>query len=224
MKLFEILKKSKKELNSLALKIKNYNGGAFSCDSMGVVSLVGCPSKIINSYFSCAHNKLLTTLEGGPSQVDSDFYANDCNLTTLEGGPSKINGDYMVYENKLQSLKGAPQNIVHNLNCSGNSLTSLEGAPQEMENFSCNRNKLTSLKGVHKIIKKMNGVFSASTNPITSHVLGILLIKGCRGIELDNQKVVKIVNKYLPNNDGMVAVLKCQEELFAADLDEYAQL
>ena len=70
----------------------------------------------------------------------------------------------------------------------------------------------------------MNGVFFAGGNSIVSHVIGILLVKGCKKIELDNKEVEKILNKYLPNTSCMLSVLECQSELLDAGYEEYAEL
>lgn len=109
--------------------------------------------------------------------------------------------------------------------CYSGKLTSLEGAPTSVGgDFCCGDNKLTSLGGIHKIIKKMNGVFYARDNDIKSHVLGLLLIPGCEKVDLDNNGVQKILNKYLPNTGGNQWVMQCQTELIEAGYREYAKL
>jgi hypothetical protein len=101
----------------------------------------------------------------------------------------------------------------------------LEHCPTSVSgNFSCDYNKLTSLQNIHKHLKKMSGIFYAKSNPIKSHILGLLLIEGCSSIKLDNKKVESIINKYLPNTRGRQAVIECQRELIEAGLEEYAKL
>jgi len=135
-------------------------------------------------------------------------------------------GSFNCYNNNLTSLVGAPSSVGGYFSCSNNNLTSLEGAPSSIGGmFSCTANKLTSLHDVHKIIKKINGEFYANRNPITSCVLGILLIEGVMDFELDyNEEADIIINKYLPNTRGFSAVIECQSELLDASLDEYAKL
>jgi hypothetical protein len=58
-------------------------------------------------------------------------------------------------------------------------------------------------------------------NPITSHILGVLLIEGCELIILDYPKVHNIINKHLKGDRDVFA---CQEELIEAGFDEYAKL
>ena len=70
----------------------------------------------------------------------------------------------------------------------------------------------------------MNGIFYTRKNSIKSHVIGILLVKGCKEIYLDNQEVKVILNKYLPNTSGMKSVLECQSELIKAGYEDYAEL
>ena len=78
----------------------------------------------------------------------------------------------------------------------------------------------------------MGGPIYAWGNPVTSHILGFLLIDGCTEFGIINaanrndaiSMASRIVNKYLPNKEGMKGVLKCQEELFQAEFDDFAQL
>jgi hypothetical protein len=140
-----------------------------------------------------------------------DFDCSTMFLKTLKGSPASIDGDYI---------------------CSDNLLTSLEGCtPIIGGDFYCKTNKLTSLQGIHKIIKEVNGELAFSNNPIKSHVLGVLLIKGVTGIELDYKgestllwHVRDILNTHLPNAMGNKGVLACQSELLDAGFDEFAQL
>jgi hypothetical protein len=89
----------------------------------------------------------------------------------------------MCRENKLTSLKGGPEEVVYNFNCSSNKLTSLEGAPKSVGGvFNVADNKLTSLEGIHLKISHIGGKANFNNNPITSHVLGLLLIDGLDGV------------------------------------------
>ena len=109
--------------------------------------------------------------------------------------------------------------------CSDNQLTSLEGAPASVGgNFNCSDNQLTSLEGIHKQLKKMNGTFYARSNPIKSHVIGILLIPGCKKVYLDNKQVEEIMNRHLQSPFGNLRVLECQSEMLDAGLEDWADL
>ena len=70
----------------------------------------------------------------------------------------------------------------------------------------------------------MNGTFYAHNNPFTSHVIGLLLIHGCKEVELDNKQVQEILNKHLKSPFGNRRFLDCQSELLDAGLDEWAKL
>ena len=132
-------------------------------------------------------------------------------------------GDFNCSDTWLTSLKGAPSRVDGYFYCSDNKLTSLEGAPSHVGgSFSCSVNKLTSLKDVHRHITEINGKFYAVGNPITSHVLGLLLIKGATRVYLDNKQVEEILNRYL--GKGRAGMLMAQEELIEAGLEEFAQL
>ena len=67
----------------------------------------------------------------------------------------------------------------------------------------------------------MGGKADFEKNPITSCVLGLLLIDGLRGVWFDNGKLEIIMNKHLAGDRDVFA---CQEELIEAGFDEYAQL
>jgi hypothetical protein len=70
----------------------------------------------------------------------------------------------------------------------------------------------------------MDGTFNAYGNPITSHVLGILLIEGCSKLRIDKTRVQDIINSYLPNKEGRKGLMKCKAELVDAGFEAYAQL
>ena len=88
--------------------------------------------------------------------------------------------------------------------------------------FDCINNQLTSLKDVHKHISQIQGSFGCKQNPIESHVLGLLLIKGITEIQLDHEQVEEILNRHL--GKGRAGMLMAQEELIEAGLEEYAKL
>ena len=159
-------------------------------------------------------------------QWDGNFFCDKLKLTSLKYCPQTINNGYFDCSgNQLTSLEHGPTSVGGDFWCKHNQLTSLEHGPTSVGgDFYCGYNKLTSLKDVHKHVKQMNGEFWVTNNPIKSHVLGLLLIKGCTSVELGNKEVQNIINKYLPNTRGHKAVAECQDELIEANLDEYAQL
>ena len=134
-------------------------------------------------------------------------------------------GYFYCSDNQLTSLEGAPSSVGGYFICTNNQLTSLEGAPSSVGgDFECSYNKLTSFEGIHKILKSMNGAFYANKNPLKSHVLGLLLVKGCTEVVLDNKVVEEVLNRYLPNTRGNKAVIEAQSELLDLDLEDWAQL
>ena len=172
--------------------------------------------------FICSNTEL-TSLEGAPSHVGWIFDCSGNELTSLEGAPRHVDGSFRCYRNRLTSLRGAPSHVGSYFNCTNNQLTSLEGAPSSVDgNFYCAINKLTSLKDVYKHVTEIKGVFYANENPINSHVLGLLLIKGVTEVRLDNEQVEEILNRHL--GKGRAGMLMAQEELIEAGLEEFAQL
>ena len=170
-----------------------------------------------------AADRGLTTLRGCPKKVLGFVNFSFNKLTSLEGAPSHVCGDFSCSNNELASLADAPSRVDGHFDCSDNKLTSLAGAPSHLDgDFYCYNNKLTSLKDVHKHITEIKGIFYAFKNPINSHVLGLLLIKGVTEVKLDNGQIEEILNKHL--GKGRAGMLMAQEELIDAGLEEFAQL
>jgi len=152
-----------------------------------------------------------------------NFFCANNRLTSIEGAPSHVDGYFNCASNELTSLEGAPSRVDGNFDCAYNKLTSLEGAPSHVNgNFDCAYNELASLKDVHKHIAEIKGIFYALDNPINSHVLGLLLIKGVTKVRLDNKQVEEILNRHF--GKGRAGMLMAQEELIEAGLEEFAQL
>ena len=142
------------------------------------------------------------------------FFCPSNQLTSLEGAPTSVGGDFACSGNQLTSLEGAPTSVGGYFFCNNNQLTSLEGAPTSVGgDFICSANKLTSLKDVHKQIKKIDGKFYLSSNPIKSHVLGLLLIEGLSEVG-GNQQWVPILNEAIGQfTDKRKRVMWAQAEL-----------
>jgi len=182
------------------------------------------PSERCPDNFDCSHNNLIS-LEGAPSSVGGYFWCSHNNLISLEGAPSSVGGYFWCSYNQLTSLEGAPASVGGNFGCFNNNLTSLEGAPSSVGgNFCCFNNQLTSLTGIYKILKQMNGTFYANNNTLKSNVIGLLLVKGCKKVELDNKQVEEIMNRHLQSAFGHLRVLECQSEMLDAGLEEWAEL
>jgi len=170
------------------------------------------------------NDKLIT--EKTPSEPWPDNF--DCynnQLTSLEGAPASIGGYFICSVNHLTSLEGAPASVGGYFSCTNNYLTSLEGAPSSVgDYFNCYNNKLTSLTGIHKILKQMNGTFYVYGNTLKSNIIGLLLVKGCKNVILDNKQVEEIMNRHLKSPFGNLRVLECQSEMLDANLGEWAEL
>jgi hypothetical protein len=196
----------------------------------------------------------IKSLRGAPKEVHGHFRVVHQELTTLEFSPQVVWGYYSVFANRLTSLKGAPKqvgcdgakdpNSQYEFSCSKNrSLSSFEGAPERIGgNLAARGCAFTNLHDIHKHVKEIgvrtgHGIVKVYNNPIKSHVLGVLYIKGCKEIELitndsnENvddlailKKVQVILNKYLSQTHGHKEILECKFELQDAGLDEFAKL
>ena len=195
----------------------------FYCTDNQLTSLEGAPSSV-GGDFVCYNNQL-TTLEGAPTSVGGYFWCSNNYLTSLEGAPSSVGGYFNCSFNQLTTLEGAPSSVGGDFWCSYNKLTSLEGAPSSVGGyFNCSFNQLTSLTGIHKILKQMNGTFYVNKNPLKSNVIGLLLVNGCKEVQMDNKQVEEIMNRHLQSPFGNKRVIECQSEMLDAGLKEWAEL
>jgi len=98
----------------------------------------------------------------------------------------------------------------------------LEFAPKTIGSiFYATQNQITSLKNIHKQISSIGGrLMYVDDNPITSNILGVLLIKGLFSI-IGDGPAFKILQEHARGNKD---VLECQEELISAGYKEYAKL
>jgi Leucine-rich repeat (LRR) protein len=162
----------------------------------------------------------LTSLEGCPKEIDGSFFCAKNKLTSLEGGPEKINGYFSCSGNKLTSLKGCVEIAPDCFNGSDNKITSIEHCPKKVKkDLDLSNNKIKDLHNIHKYLLSCECLYITS-NPIKSHVLGLLKINGLNYVNMDNEEVEDIIHKYLPLGD----IIACQDELMAAGLEAFAQL
>lgn len=136
--------------------------GDFDCRAMRLVSLTGCPDKVIGN-FNCSGNQL-KSLEGGPKLVSGHYDCSDNSLESLEGAPKRVGGDFDCSGNRLKSLEGGPESVVGDFRCQGNYLPSLIGGPGFVGgSYFCYHNVLKSLEGSPR---QINGRFEAFVNSL----------------------------------------------------------
>lgn len=216
MKLIEIQHRGKSFDD---LDMIHYDGvNDINCSSQDLTSLKGSPQKMTpGTSFFCSNNAL-RTLEGAPQTVGSTFDCSRNFLVSLEGGPKVVRYNYFCYQNKLQTLEGAPNEVGWQFVCSNNALVSLKGAPQKTgSSFTCtsnllksidgvpsevggglicDRNKITNFHDIHKQLKSVKGRIVFDGNPITSHVLGLLMIEGVTRFTYDDDADVRDILNY----------------------------
>lgn len=179
----------------------------------------------LKELFESSEKSIQSEFGAQPHENVFGFNGTEKGLTTLEGASRIYYGGFYCFSNQLKSLKGGPEKVTGTFDCCENQIDSLEGAPSYIgADFYCIDNKLTNLHNIHKIIKHVGGEMNFCNNPITSHVLGLLLIEGVTYVNLGSGRpkgmVEKIINKHLAERD----VFACQEELIEAGLDDFAQL
>ena len=98
--------------------------------------------------------------------------------------------------------------------------------------FNCSSNGILSMSGVDKIIKYIDGQFICGPIPDrdtsvvltnTTHLLGVLLIKGVTRVRIDYEfpsRLDDILNKYVGTGD----ILSAQDELIDAGYIDQARL
>ncbi len=207
--------------------------GNFSCDDVGIVSLLGAPVFVDGNFmcqnnritslkggpnkigptgmYNCASNKNLTSLEGCPNVLHC-LNALDCSLTTLVGCPSQCSL-VQVSDNKLTSLEGAPQST-NEFYCSNNQLTSLQGCAKNVLTLDCRDNPFDSLDGFPEHITFL--FISPSPDLPLLRTLTVKDRIWCyKGKKFDDH-LSGILNKYNGRNYSRASIVACQKELIDA--------
>jgi hypothetical protein len=156
-----------------------------------------------------------------------DISVNGVNLTSLDGCPEKVSGMFACSDNPaLTSLVGGPKETVGGYSAEDCGLTSLDGLPLKIGGFlAIDSNPLTSIKGIDQLTE-MDGPIYLNGCSIKSHILGVFLIRGCRGICTNSTgnlgKATEIVNRHIKK--GRAGLLPCTQELIEAGLADFAQI
>lgn len=192
------------------------------------------PRYCVGDFF--AHGLDLLSLKGGPKTVDGmecNFHEN--RLTNLEFCPERVKGEFIASSNKLETLEFFPKQIGAGIFLARNKLTEdcFKYLPKKINgDLFIAHNKIKTLKDIHKHVEEINGDIWVCGNPIESHVLGLLMIKGLKKIDMDDSdknsqeltKALVLIRKYLAKPFTTQRVYDCQDEMIELGLEEYAQL
>jgi hypothetical protein len=125
---------------------------------------------------------------------------------------------------QLTSLLGCPAVVEQDFYCSQNLLDTLQYCPKHVgRNFVANYNKLRSLQNIHKHCTSIGYTLLVMKNPISSHILGVMLIEDVTEVmfSVDFMEYENIINTHLKTDRD---VFICQDNLIKAGFAEYAQL
>lgn len=172
-------------LKRLPVKFKEIQGSVWICNC-SLETLIGLPSSIDGSL--CIINSRIKNLRYAPKQLGEDgdlVIQNNRNLISLEGCPEEVMDFNLSDNHHLKSLAGGPTKVKRNYKvdtCNG--LQTIEGIATHIEkNLSlCNNRSLSSLQGIHKVVAYCGGKIDVSGNHFKSHLLGLLLVKGSKGL------------------------------------------
>jgi hypothetical protein len=156
--------------------------------------------------------------------IEGYFDCSFTNITSLEFAPQYVEGHFSCVGTNIKSLRFAPHYVGASFSGSCTDITSLEFAPQYVGTyFYCVSTKITSLKGIGKdYLKEVGFIILNDCHELKSNMLGLMLVKGLKGIEFDNNKEIEdIFNRHL---SGERDILDCQEELITKGFKEYAKL
>ena len=142
-------------------------------------------------------------------------------IDSLEGCPQHITGYFDCGGNHVTSLIYGPQQVDGHYNCAYNILTELTGCASHIDgvlNFS--GNKITSLIGIHKIIKNCKKILF-DCDKITEGGIGLLMIGGMSYISSDTPPF-EIIKSYL--GTGTKGMMECSKELMSKGHTKYTKL
>lgn len=120
----------------------------------------------------------------------------------------------------ITSFKGAPRIVGEHCYCDTSTMSSLEGIPKSIGgDVSFFKTNIKSLSGIDKLVNQIDGMVYLDEN--TSHILGLLRIKGIKSIDVDfGGKLDEIMNRHIKTGDLITA----QDELIDAGFIEQAKL
>ena len=218
------------KLKSLEGAPKEMHANFWCFNNPTLVSLEGSPEEI-GGDFNCSNNLILRSLKGAPKIVGRNFYWSTAGVTSLDCEGITVGRDFyrsIAGVTSVTSLDCKGITVGCDFYCNDNKLLSLEGCPKIVgRDFYCNNNHLTSLESIHMHVLEIGQTADFRENPINSHVLGLLKIKGLKEVKLDHKKVQKIINKYLHQggkDPSLRDIVDCQEELMDNDFEDYALL
>lgn len=171
------------------------------------------------------HGRLLVKF----GRVHGSFSLARTNVTTLEGCPHSVEGAFYCGGTQITSLVGGPRSVGDNYYSSNTNVNTLEGFPEYVEKGLVLYNtKLTNLHNIHKVLHRC-GSISVEGSSITSHILGLMLIKDLKFVSYYNTndkkgrmyEAFRVIAYCIKNNED---IHRAQEMLLEAGLSEFAKL
>ena len=155
-----------------------------------------------------------------------DLLINMQSLNSLAGLPEHITGNLLCIGNQLTSLVGGPQKVDGSYDISHNyELTSLIGCASHIGNrLDLENNPITSLIGIHKIIKSCRAI-DFNNDKISEGGIGLLLIERLTYITYSSNlgdDPFEIIKSYL--GSGTKGMMDCRAELIEKGYENYAKL
>ena len=153
---------------------------------------------------------------------DGELDIDNLSLDSLAGCPDYITGSFICEHNKLSNLIGGPQKVDKNYWCGYNGLTALDGCASHIggELNLCD-NQITSLVGIHKIVKSCREIF-LDPDKIIEGGIGLLLIDNLNWISIFHSEPFHIIQKYL--GKGTKGMMECRSELISYGYSDHAKL
>lgn len=155
---------------------------------------------VMKNGFVCSNCPTLTSLVGGPTEVDHVFNCAYTSIKTLEGAPQTL-GNYTSFEcyncSELESLQGAPYYAQYFI-CSDNpKLKSLKGSPKQIgREFKCYRcNSLKSLQGnfADDCQFELNACSCQNLTSLKGAPKGArILVKNCKNLKITKEDIQQI--------------------------------
>lgn len=148
-------------------------------------------------------------------------------LESLQGCPNTVGGGFIVQRTSIKSFVGCPARVGTSTTLSSDLISSTEGLPLHVGGtlYLSAVPNIISFHNIHKHCKYIQNLLEIDATKVRSHVLGVLLIKGLRGLKHtwgnDGTDWRQIINSHLQKDRDIIA---CQHELIEAGYEEYARL
>lgn len=160
-------------------------------------------------------------MDDGTVYVEGDVRVsvrNGRQITRLPVQFGHVSGNFNASKIGLQSLYGTPYKVDGDIDLRYNPVTTLEGLRMQDCMILMLPSTIQSLKGIRQAVRSAEWI---ECDHINDSVLGLLMIRGLRGVTMQPTSVERIITEAIDNKTDVHIVQDC---LIESGLESYARM